>query len=266
MLDDPRSNRVKGIVRLNQKDARYETGLFLLEGPQGLKELEKSPELIEEIFVTSSAWERHRELLADFATLGLSIVEVSDQVMDKIADTRTPQGVVAVVHHLDLTFEELLAKKPVLLALIDQGRDPGNLGSIIRAADAAGADGIVLSPDSVDVYNPKVIRSTAGSIVNVPIVVDQDLADAIKTLKLAGMQVFSSSSLGQDVTQVSVVEMAKPTAWIFGNEAHGVSSEVAKGADKTLSLPIYGAAESLNLGTAAAICLYFTAVAQHTNR
>jgi TrmH family RNA methyltransferase len=173
---------------------------------------------------------------------------------------------VAVVHHLDLTLEELLAKKPVLLALIDQGRDPGNLGSIIRAADAAGADGIVLSSDSVDVYNPKVIRTTAGSILNVPIVVSQDLSDAIAQLKLAGIQVFSSSASGEDVTQLSVTEMAKPTAWIFGNEAHGVTSEVAESADKTLSLPIYGAAESLNLGTAASICLYFTAVAQHTNR
>ena len=266
MLDDPRSNRVKGIVRLNQKDARYETGLFLLEGPQGLKELEKFPELVEEIFVTSSAWERNRELLASMAALGLSIEEVSDQVMDKIADTRTPQGVVAVVHHLDVTLEELLTKKPVLLALIDQGRDPGNLGSIIRAADAAGAGGIILSPDSVDVYNPKVIRSTAGSILNVPVVVSQDLADAIAQLKLAGIQVFSASASGDDVTQVSVAEMAKPTAWIFGNEAHGVTSEIAESADKALSLPIYGAAESLNLGTAASICLYFTAVAQHTNR
>ena len=266
MLDDPRSNRVKGIVRLNQKDARYETGLFLLEGPQGLKELEKSPRLIEEVFVTSSAWERYREILAGLSDLGVAIEEVTDEVMSKISDTRTPQGVVAVVHHLDIELDKLLSTKPVLLALIDQGRDPGNLGSIIRAADAAGADAVILSPDSVDVYNPKVVRSTAGSILNVPIVVAQDLVEAISKIKASGIQVFSSSSSGQDVTEVSVAEMAKPTAWVFGNEAHGVTDEVAKKADKTMSLPIYGAAESLNLGIAASICLYLTAVAQHTNR
>ena len=128
MLDDPRSNRVKGIVRLNQKDARYETGLFLLEGPQGLKELEKSPRLIEEVFVTASAWDRYREILAGLSDLGVAIEEVSDEVMSKISDTRTPQGVVAVVHHLDIELDKLLSTQPVLLALIDQGRDPGNSG------------------------------------------------------------------------------------------------------------------------------------------
>ena len=171
MLDDPRSNRVKGIVRLNQKDARYETGLFLLEGAQGLKELVSSPKLIEEVLVTIDGAERQAELIDSLSKKRVTITQVSDQVMAQIAGTRTPQGIVSVVQHLDVELEDMMSAAPKLVAVIDQARDPGNLGAIIRAADAAGADGIILSADSVDLYNPKVTRSTAGSIFNIPIVI-----------------------------------------------------------------------------------------------
>ena len=265
MLDDPRSNRVKGIVRLNQKDARYETGLFLLEGAQGLKELASSPKLIEEVLVTLDGAERQAELIEALSKKRVTITEVSDQVMAQIAGTRTPQGIVSVVQHLDIELDELASLEPKLVAVIDQARDPGNLGAIIRAADAAGADAIILSADSVDLYNPKVTRSTAGSIFNIPIVIDADLETAIAMLKTAGLQVFSSSSEGLPITEFKAEEMAKPTAWIFGNEAHGVRQEISSLADKTVALPIYGAAESLNLATAASVCLYFTAVAQRSS-
>ncbi len=266
MLDDPRSNRVKGIVRLNQKDARYETGLFLLEGAQGLKELASSPKLIEEVLVTLDGAERQVELVEALSKKRVTITEVSDQVMSQIAGTRTPQGIVSVVQHLDIELDDLTSLEPKLVAVIDQARDPGNLGAIIRAADAAGADAIILSSDSVDLYNPKVTRSTAGSIFNIPIVIDADLDAAIAWLKTAGLQVFSSSSEGLPITEFKSEELAKPTAWIFGNEAHGVRQEVGSLADKTVALPIYGSAESLNLATAASVCLYFTAVAQRSNR
>jgi len=263
MLDDPRSNRVKGITRLSQKDARYETGLFLLEGPQGLKELGRSKDLVEEIFVTAAGQERYADLLRLFPA---SVqVEVSDQVMARIADTKTPQGIVSVVHHVDVPMDELLRLKPKLVAIIDQGRDPGNIGTIIRAADAAGADGIILSADSVDIYNQKVARSTAGSILNIPIVLDQDLGEAISMLKEAGLQVFSTAASGRSIAELDKAILAKPTAWIFGNEAHVVSGQVALLADDSVSLPIYGSAESLNLATAASVCLYFTAVAQQSS-
>jgi len=265
VLDDPRSNRVKGIVRLNQKDARYETGLFLLEGAQGLKELVSSPKLIEEVLVTIDGAERQAELIDSLSKKRVTITQVSDQVMAQIAGTRTPQGIVSVVQHLDVELEDLMSTKPKLIAVIDQARDPGNLGAIIRAADAAGADGIILSADSVDLYNPKVTRSTAGSIFNIPIVIDADLVEAISMLKKIGLQVLSSSSNGSPITDLHPTELAQPTAWIFGNEAHGVRTEVASIADKTVALPIFGAAESLNLATAASVCLYFTAVAQRSN-
>ena len=185
--------------------------------------------------------------------------------MARIADTKTPQGIVSVVHHVDVPMDELLRLKPKLVAIIDQGRDPGNIGTIIRAADAAGADGIILSADSVDIYNQKVARSTAGSILNIPIVLDQDLGEAISMLKEAGLQVFSTAASGRSIAELDKAVLAKPTAWIFGNEAHGVSGQVALLADDSVSLPIYGSAESLNLATAASVCLYFTAVAQQSS-
>jgi TrmH family RNA methyltransferase len=117
----------------------------------------------------------------------------------------------------------------------------------------------------VDIYNQKVARSTAGSILNIPIVLDQDLGEAISMLKEAGLQVFSTAASGRSIAELDKAVVAKPTAWIFGNEAHGVSGQVALLADDSVSLPIYGSAESLNLATAASVCLYFTAVAQQTS-
>ena len=264
MLDDPRSSRVKGITRLSQKDARYETGLFLLEGSQGLKELAKNQELVQEIFFTATAFDRNREVLERFPE-NLR-VEVSDEVMARMADTKTPQGILSVVQHVDYSLDELFRIAPKLLVIVDQGRDPGNVGTIIRAADAAGADGVILSSDCVDIYNPKVARATAGSILNIPLVIDQDLPAAISRAKDLGLQVFTTSAGGNSIAELPEGTLAKPTAWIFGNEAHGVSDSIASLADDSISLPIYGSAESLNLATAASVCLYFTAVAQRTSR
>ena len=258
MLENPKSERVKGISRLNQKDARIESGLFLLEGPQGLKELAQNPELAQEVFFTDAAYDRNEAELSALDDAGIPIIEVSEDVMEKICDTKTPQGVVAVVMQLDLTVAELLASKPQLIAILDQARDPGNAGTVLRAADAAGADGVIFTADSVDVYNPKVVRSTAGSILHLPFVQNAKPAELAAALKAAGIQVFAAAASGTPITSLGK-KLAKPTAWIFGNEAHGVSPELMELADEVVSLPIYGKAESLNLATAASVCLYASA-------
>ena len=262
MLSDPRSERVKGIARLNQKDARYETGLFLLEGFQGLKEVAPHPDLLVEVFATGAALQAQPEI---FGSLRAQVVEVSERVMDRIADTRTPQGVVSVVHQLDVDLELVINDKPQLVALLDQVRDPGNAGTILRAADAAGADGIVFSKDSVDLYNPKLVRSTTGSLFHLPTVIDAQITDSILALKASGLQVFAAAGGGKPVNEMGP-RLGLPTAWIFGNEAHGISDEVLALADEIVGLPIYGAAESLNLATAASVCLYQSAFAQNQNR
>ena len=265
MLESPKSERVKGVARLQQKDARFETGLFLLEGPQGLKELSKQPQLAQEVFATTAALDRYEELFDAFYDADVPITEVSELVMDKLSDTKTPQGVIAVVSQLDVTLDELLATGPQLIAILDQARDPGNGGTVLRAADAAGADAVIFTTDSVDLYNPKLVRSTAGSIMHVPCVIEQDPRELVAALKAAGIQVFAASAGGRLITQLTG-QLSKPTAWIFGNEAHGVSPEMLELADEIVALPIFGEAESLNLATAASVCLYASAFEMQGNR
>ena len=261
MLSDPRSEKVKGISKLNQKDARYDTGLFLLEGFQGLREVIEHQDLIEEVLATEQALEAHPEL---FDRLPAQPTLVSERVMDKIADTRTPQGVVTIAHQLDVDIDLVVSNKPKLVAILDQIRDPGNAGTILRAADAAGADAVIFSKESVDLYNPKVVRSTAGSLFHLPIVIEADLSVALAKLSAAGLQIFAAAGSGESI--LGVQELSKPTAWVFGNEAHGVSKDLMDLADKVVALPIYGAAESLNLATAASVCLYQSAFSQNPSR
>ncbi|MEN9953645.1 MAG: hypothetical protein RL028_247, partial [Actinomycetota bacterium] len=138
-------------------------------------------------------------------------------------------------------------------------------GTVLRAADAAGADAVIFTTDSVDLYNPKLVRSTAGSILHVPAVINQDPATLVAALKAAGIQVFAASAGGKLITDMAP-KLSKPTAWIFGNEAHGVSPEMLELADEIVALPIFGAAESLNLATAASVCLYASAFEMRSNR
>ncbi len=140
-------------------------------------------------------------------------------------------------------------------------RDPGNLGTIIRAADAAGADAVILTGRTVDPYNPKVVRSTTGSLFHVPVAVDLELADVVARMHETGLRVVAADVEGEDFL-ASRDRLAEPTAWLFGNEARGLDDEALAHADLSLRLPIYGRAESLNLATAASVCLYETAFAQ----
>ena len=265
MLDSPKSERVKAVARLQQKDARLETGLFLLEGPQGLKELSKQPELAQEVFATAAALDRYEDLFDQLYQAGVPIIEVSDLVMEKLSDAKTPQGVIAVVSQFDASLDELISCEPQLIAILDQVRDPGNGGTVLRAADAAGADAVIFTTDSVDLYNPKLVRSTAGSILHVLSVVEQNPKVLISSLKAAGIQVFAASAGGKLITELGD-KLSQPTAWVFGNEAHGVSAEMLEMADEVVALPIYGDAESLNLATAASVCLYASAFEMHRNR
>lgn len=266
MISDPGSTRVKAVTRLTQKDARQETGLFLLEGPQGLKELVHHPEIVHEVFVTETAANRYQLELDALQKAGCNIEVTSDRVMEKLSETQTPQGVVSVVHQQHVEISDILESTPRLLAVLDRIQDPGNAGTILRAADAAGADGVLFSSESVDVYNGKVVRSTAGSLLHLPVAVGLDLKETVAALKATGLQVLVADGGGKAITDFKPEELAKPTAWIFGNEAGGVTPALLELADHVVSIPIYGSAESLNLATAASICLYTTAFAQQASR
>ena len=262
MLEDPKAAKVRGVAKLVKKDARLETGLFLLEGPQGFREALDRPKLILEAFATEEALARHPELFTKAKNSRVEVQLVSESVLAALSDTNTPQGVVAVCHQFDVSLEDVMAAKPKLVALLSQIRDPGNAGTVLRAADAAGADAVIFSSGSVDIYNPKVVRSTTGSMFHLPFVVDVEISDVVAALKAAGVQILAADASGVELPEL-YGELAKPTAWLFGNEAWGFEPEVLALADKTVAVPIYGAAESLNLATAASVCLYSSAFAQN---
>jgi TrmH family RNA methyltransferase len=186
---------------------------------------------------------------------------VTDPVLEAMADTVTPQGVVAVAHQFPISVKQMLSEGAKLVAILDEVRDPGNAGTIIRAADAAGADGVILTGGSVDAYNPKVVRSTTGSIFHVPLAQGAPLDAALTAVKAAGIQVLAADIKGDDLPEVRSI-LTRPTAWLFGNEARGLSDETLAVADRAVKVPIYGHAESMNLATAASVCLYESAFAQ----
>ena len=263
MLIDPKSNQVRGVAKLNKKDARSETGLFLLEGPQGLKEALDRPKLIVDLYATEDAIERHAELFERADAAKIFVQVVSEAVLKVMCDTNTPQGIVAVCHQVHVSLDDLIDTKPQLVALLANIRDPGNAGTVLRAADAAGADAVIFSDNSVDVYNPKVVRSTTGSIFHLPVVIGADIAETIAKLKASGIQVLAANGGGVELPKLDQKQLAKPTAWVMGNEAWGFEPETLALVDLEVAVPIYGAAESLNLATAASICLYASAFAQN---
>lgn len=264
MLENPRSPRVRAVAKLTKRSARQETGLFLLEGPQAAREvLAYRPETVIEMFATPSALERHADL-RDFARdADIEVVFTTEAVLDAMADTVTPQGIVAVARQTPSSVRDVFATSPRLVAICEEVRDPGNLGTIIRAADAAGADAVILTGRTVDPYNPKVVRATTGSLFHLPIAVGVDLAAAVDRAHAAGVRVVAADVGGEDFLAARAV-LAEPTAWLFGNEARGLDEEALALADLSLRLPIYGSAESLNLATAASVCLYETAFAQRS--
>ncbi|MDR6612511.1 MULTISPECIES: RNA methyltransferase [unclassified Leifsonia] len=266
MLDNPRSPRVRAVAKLAKRPARAETGLFLLEGPQAVEEaLAFRPELVVDLFATPTALERYPEIARAASDAGIEVEFVSEHVLDAMADTVTPQGFVAVARQFPTSIRDIFAGSPRLVAVLEEVRDPGNAGTIIRAADSAGADAVVLSGRTVDLYNPKVVRSTTGSLFHLPVAVGADLGDVVGRAHTAGLQVLAADIKGEDLLSARRDgELARPTAWVFGNEAHGLADELLELVDRVVTVPIYGKAESMNLATAASVCLYESAFAQRS--
>jgi TrmH family RNA methyltransferase len=252
------------VAKLAKKQRRMEARLFLVEGPQAVREaLLTRPELIVDVFITQGAMDRHRDLVSLAAENDFQLTLATEKVLEEMADTVTPQGVVAVCGFNDVTLSDVLAKKPALIALLHQVQDPGNVGNIIRTADAAGADAVVVTAESVDVFNPKAVRASTGSIFHVPVVVGVNVGETIAALRAAGVTVLATDATGQSLSEVrDSGALAQPVAWLLGNEAHGLSDEDEALADAVVSVPIFGQAESLSLQTAAAVCLYESAFAK----
>ncbi len=269
MIDNPRSPRIRAVAKLHKREARSKTGLFLLEGPQAVAEaLTYRPELLVELYATPTALDRYADIAQTAVDAGVDVEFVTEQVLESIADTVTPQGIVAVCHQFPTSVKDLLRpgeRAPRLVAILEEVRDPGNAGTIVRAADAAGADGVILSGRSVDLYNPKVVRATTGSIFHLPIAVGVELGSVVERARATGLQVLAADVKGDDLLAVRREgALSRPTAWLFGNEARGLSDEQLAFADRVVSVPLYGRAESMNLATAASVCLYESAFAQRS--
>jgi len=265
VLDNPRSPRVRAVAKLAKKSARSDTGLFLLEGPQAVREaLAWRPELLVEVYATRAALDhRGGELPIALERTGLTAELVTEHVLEAMADTQSPQGLVAVCRQFPTALADIFAAGPRLVAVLQEVRDPGNAGTIIRAADSAGVDAVVLAGRTVDLYNPKVVRSTTGSIFHLPVAVSADADEVFGRARAAGMQLLAADMSGDDLLELRRAgSLSAPTAWVFGNEAHGLQEDLLGRVDRVVAVPIYGHAESMNLATAAAVCLYESAFAQ----
>ncbi|MEU8386795.1 RNA methyltransferase [Micromonospora sp. NPDC048842] len=264
MAFTPRTPRVVAARRLQRRRDRDATGRFLAEGPQAVREALARPEVVTELFGTTTALDRYPELAATAARADVPVSEVTDDALAALTETVAPQGLVAVCRHLDVSLEQALAGAPRLVAVLAEIRDPGNAGTVLRTADAAGAGAVIFAGDAVDPYNGKCVRASAGSLFHVDVVRASDPVAVVDALRAAGLSIFATTGYGDndldDLTDYG--RLVGPTAWLFGSEAHGLSEELTAAADTTVRVPLYGRAESLNLAAAAAVCLYASARAQ----
>jgi TrmH family RNA methyltransferase len=305
-MSNTQADRVKEVARLAGRPSRLRRREFLAEGPQAVREavrlhLDRQDAgrdgVVVDVYATAEALERHTDIAALLDREDApSLRWVTPDVLAAMSSTVTPQGFVAVCRFVDVPLEDVLAAGPRLVAVLVEVRDPGNAGTIIRAADSAGAGAVILTGASVDPYNPKTVRSTVGSLFHLPLVIGVELDGLIDRLREAGLTVLAADGYGatnlddlQDASaarrfgsgdddgpdesgsgsdegaagaSVSAVRLEDAGAWLFGNEAQGLPAEVTASADARVAVPIYGSAESLNVGTAATVCLYASARAQ----
>jgi TrmH family RNA methyltransferase len=272
-LTSIRSPRVKAARQLGKRALRLRARSFLAEGPQAVGEALARGGVVSQLFVTTTARARHLELAERAARQGVHVQAVSGEVMAELAQTITPQGVLAVCRYVDVPLARLAGDAPWLVVILANVRDPGNAGTVLRTADAAGADGVIFSDASVDPYNSKCVRATAGSLFHLPLVVDTPVAEAVGSMREAGLRILAADGrAGHSLDEAGPGGpggpgnlLGQPTAWLFGNEAWGLPADVLALADEAVAVPIYGKAESLNLAAAATVCLYASAHARRAS-
>ncbi len=249
---------------LRRKD-REQAREFLAEGPQAVREALRSGSATQ-VLVDLDHLDRHAELIEAAMAGEVPVRSADTGQLATLSDTVSPQGILAICGFLDTTVDAVVTASARLLVCCADVRDPGNAGTVIRSADAFGADGVLLSAGSVDAYNPKTVRSSVGSLFHLPLVVAADLALVTATARRVGLQVLAADGTGQaELPQlVGDGSLARPTLWLFGNEAWGLPDEIAELADRRVRVPIHSRAESLNLASAAAVCLFASASAQRS--
>ena len=253
MITSTSNAQIKELAKLQKKSRlRDEEGIFLVEGPRMTEEI--PTERIEKVYASESFAKKNKEFLE---RLQAPVELLTDTVFAYVSDTKTPQGILAIVKRLSYTMNDLMQvkdQKAPHLIVLDNLQDPGNLGTIFRTAEAAGVTGILLSKDCVDVYNPKVIRSTMGAVFRVPFVYVEDLKAALLQLKDHGVHLYAAHLKGQN--SYDQEDYTESTGFLIGNEAQGLSDEIASLADTYVKIPMAGSVESLNAAIASSVLMF----------
>lgn len=260
VLSNPTSDRVKKVRALHRRSSRERAGQFLAEGPQSVLEvLRFAPGTVDAVYYVRG--ERSAELVELAAQRGVTTRECTPEVLAQMCEAQHPQPVVAVVRPVSVSLDEALAGDGYVVVLTNV-RDPGNAGTVIRGADAAGARCVLISDSSVDIENPKVVRSTVGSLWHLPIHTGSSIEEIFAACRDAGLLLLAADGVGEQL--LPDTDLTRPHAWVMGNEAWGLEPEVRDACDEVVRVPIYGHAESLNLAMAATVCMYASAAATQT--
>jgi TrmH family RNA methyltransferase len=288
-----RTPRVVAARKLLRRAGRERTGRFLAEGAQavgaalasatgtGVSHSAAGPSAgghsaggqsagghrvprVFEVFATETAAARNTELLDLASAAGIPVSIVTERAAATLSETVTPQGLLAVCERIDVSLADALAGAPRLVVVLLEAADPGNAGTVIRVADAAGADAVVLAGDAVDPHNGKCVRGSAGSLFHLPVAIERDVATVLAECRRSALRLLAATADGERhlFAPATATILAGPTAWLFGSEAHGLPAHAVGAADERIRVPIYGRAESLNLATAASVCVYASAHAQ----
>ena len=262
MITSTSNARVKELVQLQKKSkVRNEQGVFLLEGVKMYQEIPQ--EQLVKVYVSETFADKQKEEINRLKDRR-KLEYLSDHVFQYVSDTKTPQGILCVVRQSTYCLEDILEAEDAHLLVLDNLQDPGNLGTILRTAEGAGVTGIIISKESVDIYNPKVIRSTMGSIYRVPFVYVEDLKEAIAKVKAHGIFTYAAHLDGKN--SYDKEDYTKKTAFLIGNEGNGLRKEIADLADTWIRIPMQGQVESLNAAIATSVLMFETARQRRNQR
>jgi TrmH family RNA methyltransferase len=248
--------KLKELLKLKTQKGRKTQGRFLIEGMRLCEEMANSNWEAESVLFSSSFQNSSsgKKLLQKFERRNVKTIPVKDEVVKKLSDTVTPQGIIAVVKIKEFSLNELWSESSNIILALDAIRDPGNVGTLIRTADAFGIDGVILSSDTVELYNPKVVRSTMGSIFHLPIFDEVDLEKTIPQLKRSNFKIYGTDAKeGKDLDKL---DFSARICLLIGNEAEGLNKNLLDLSDEIIRIPIFGKAESLNASVAGGILLY----------
>ena len=248
MITSSSNSQVKNVINLLKKSGeRKRRGLFVIEGIRMFTEIPK--ERIVKVYASESFACTNKEILKDF-----DYELVSDRVYEQMSDTKTPQGIMALVEMLSYTIDDIVRGETPVIAMLENIQDPGNLGTIIRSAEGAGATGIIMSSDTVDIYNPKTIRSTMGALFRMPFIYVDDMIETAGELRKRNIRLIAAHLKGKN--NYYDENLAVPMALMIGNEGNGLTQKLTDEADMLVKIPMEGGLESLNAAVSTAVILY----------